>query len=996
MDISKLTIENEDNSNKKIINHTYRILQKIGQGQYGKVMLAETIKNDKNNNDNNIVRPDRPPSQLPPLLPNSSSSLSLNKVNSSNKNNKQSTTNYVAIKTINRIDKTRLITKTYLSHTTKIKREIQIMKECKHPNVVQLYQVIDDLKYDKILLVLEYCQYGEIDWKNYNHYNEKYLKKKNGGLPLNRLLRDVVNGLEYLHDYKHIIHRDLKPSNLLISKDKSIKISDFGVSLILENNSNDEKELGKTMGTPAFFAPELCQFVNNRFSMLDEFDKTKSKIDNKIDIWSLGVILYCLVFHNLPFSGNNEFSLFKNIVNNKLKFPQIKKSSNTTMEDINELKLLKDLINKLLTKDPTQRISLKDIKQHAFTTYDLKNSKEISDFMDFNKKLINSQTKPKPNVGLTEKLRKFFTGKTEPTNTISPSNSKKNLDQEKRENELLNYKNSFSKLEPVDDLLDSYFDDSSSMGSLENEEQGVDTTNILDSIVKPSSNDNEISNDNNLQTTTFQNPIIPHRQLREKPSNENFSINKFLTQLSTSINESKWKVDTDQKSQITQSSYNQDNNNINSKETIFNNPGNKTNEHALSQNSSHQSISRIGAPSPLKFKDSFYNNSGNSNVSNNSLNKSTALPNSSSRNNISGSTSTLTSSAAVSATTTPISTQFYSPIMTPNTTNDEVITIGAGSPSSMKSMFSPSKRFFARKNSSKKQNKNQKLHEEIKPTISSLSSPNKKFDPKNEKRKFTNLMEPPPIFGGLSSAFIPVSNNNNGTNNNNGNNEKKNNTNFNNSPGNSPKGNGNGNGNGNDSRDHNDPFLSPSAMNNSPSNQSYTSSKRSLYSPSQKSGSGTGYGLMRITSSSSSLNLNAYLTDDSLSIRSTNGLDGNRQYNNNNRSLNLSLSLNLIISDQENDGEEDDNSFHFTGYKNGRSPKIKTPVQYQQKFEGNGNDIKEEEEEDDIADDTLIVDEQNNEGDKEREEINELSNEGHIGTSNLKYSSMIEYLDRLD
>ena len=225
MDILKLSIDTDPASGKKVVNHRFRLVQTIGQGQFGKVLLAEDVTAKKK---------DR----------------------------------YVAVKTINRVDKTKLITKTYLSHTTKIKREIQIMKECNHPNVVKLYQVIDDLRFDKIFLVLEYCQYGEIDWKRYNHYHEKYFKEDRG-ITLNKILRDVVNGLEYLHTYKHIIHRDLKPSNLLISSDRTIKISDFGVSLILENNANDDKELGKTMGTPAFFAPELCQFVNNRLLMFN-------------------------------------------------------------------------------------------------------------------------------------------------------------------------------------------------------------------------------------------------------------------------------------------------------------------------------------------------------------------------------------------------------------------------------------------------------------------------------------------------------------------------------------------------------------------------------------------------------------------------------------------------------------------------------------------------------------------------------------------------------
>ena len=150
-----------------MINEKYRIIKKIGQGQFGKVLAGETVNNDKPGNDGNSQ-----------VIPNK----------------------YVAIKTINRIDKTRLITKAYLSQTTKIKREISIMKECNHPNVVKLYQVIDDLQFDKILLILEYCQFGEIDWKKYNHYYEKYQTHFNRKpLTLNKILRDVVNGLEYLH-----------------------------------------------------------------------------------------------------------------------------------------------------------------------------------------------------------------------------------------------------------------------------------------------------------------------------------------------------------------------------------------------------------------------------------------------------------------------------------------------------------------------------------------------------------------------------------------------------------------------------------------------------------------------------------------------------------------------------------------------------------------------------------------------------------------------------
>ncbi|RLV93821.1 Serine/threonine-protein kinase ssp1 [Spathaspora sp. JA1] len=417
---TNLSIELDPKTQKKIINCQYKIITKIGQGQYGKVLLGQRI---------------------------------------------DSSNNYVAIKTINRIDKSRLLTKNYVSPIVKIKREIQIMHECNHPNVVKLYQVIDDTKFDKILLILEYCKFGEIDWKNYNHYYEKYTSKRTPPLTINKILRDVTLGLEYLH-FKKIIHRDLKPSNLLISSDNTIKISDFGVSVILENEQ-DMNELGKTMGTPAFYGPELCSFINNRYSMISNAKHQLNKvIDYRIDIWSLGVTIYSLMFNDLPFTGINEFELCKNILTQDLKFPKVRQSAKCTTNDIEELNLFEDLCGSLLTKDPNDRISLSQIKQHKFTTFDLKDSDKYK-FVKFNNSYTNQSTK------LPSRIRKFFS-KNNKSNAIPtlPSISPSTAAAESAAK-------SNTTLEHVDDLLDSYLDDSSSMGSIE---EDIDTTDILNGI----------------------------------------------------------------------------------------------------------------------------------------------------------------------------------------------------------------------------------------------------------------------------------------------------------------------------------------------------------------------------------------------------------------------------------------------------------------------------------------------------------------------------------
>lgn len=559
MDVQKLEISLDDASGRKVVNSRFLLLQLIGQGQFGKVLLAEDTASDRKSR-------------------------------------------YVAIKTINRVDRTKLITKTYLSHTTKIKREIKIMKECDHPNVVKLYQVIDDLKFDKILLVLEYCQLGEIDWKRYNHYHEKYFKEKPTRLLLNKVLRDVVNGLEYLHTYKHIIHRDLKPSNLLISSDRTIKISDFGVSLILENNANDDKELGKTMGTPAFYAPELCQFVNKRLLMLNEKDLLKSKIDSLIDIWSLGVVLYCLIFHQLPFEGFNEYGLFQNIVNGELSFPKTKESSHVKDEDLKELDLLKDLIRKLLCKNPQQRPTLSQIKADPFTTFDLTKA-EAEKFKNFNRELIRAQSPLAAEAWASEsklssKIKKFFSS----NNTATPLPPSQ-LPLTVRLRELPEPEINILELEKVDDLLDSYLDDSSSFGSVEEdpEPEIVDTSKLLYSI--------------SGSTATLQ-----HSQ------------------------------------------------------------------------SSLSNSSKLSVPAPLKLVTSTFDLSKNLHQ--------------------------------FSAPQTPFSGQ-----RTPVSANS-VVTIGAGSPLSIKSMFSPSKRFFSR------------ITKQPKPTLTSLSA-----SATSEQSTGFKDLAPPPAFG---------------------------------------------------------------------------------------------------------------------------------------------------------------------------------------------------------------------------------------------------------
>ena len=216
--------------------------------------------------------------------------------------------------------------------------------------------------------------------------------------------RDTVLGLEYLH-YQGIIHRDIKPANLLWTATHRVKISDFGVSYLGKPIRDDDTEpapeedthdldeaveLAKTVGTPAFYAPELCD------TDLFETDAPgeRPQITGQIDVWALGITLYGMIFGRLPFSAEDEYQIFRKIAKDVVHIPsrrlkavearpssrpssraQIAPSTNSNKRADDELSYdivgddLCDLIKRLLHKDPTKRITLKEVKVHPWVVH---------------------------------------------------------------------------------------------------------------------------------------------------------------------------------------------------------------------------------------------------------------------------------------------------------------------------------------------------------------------------------------------------------------------------------------------------------------------------------------------------------------------------------------------------------------------------------------------------------------------------------------------------
>uniref|UniRef100_A0A8C3CZ92 calcium/calmodulin-dependent protein kinase n=1 Tax=Cairina moschata TaxID=8855 RepID=A0A8C3CZ92_CAIMO len=216
----------------------------------------------------------------------------------------------------------------------RVYQEIAILKKLDHVNIVKLIEVLDDPAEDNLYMVFDLLRKGPVmEVPSEQPFSEAQARL---------YFRDIVLGIEYLH-YQKIIHRDIKPSNLLLGDDGHVKIADFGVSNQFEGN---DAQLSSTAGTPAFMAPEAISDTGKSFS------------GKALDVWAMGITLYCFVYGKCPFIDEYILGLHNRIKNKPVEFPEEAQISDE----------LKDLILRMLDKNPETRITVPEIKVHPWLT----------------------------------------------------------------------------------------------------------------------------------------------------------------------------------------------------------------------------------------------------------------------------------------------------------------------------------------------------------------------------------------------------------------------------------------------------------------------------------------------------------------------------------------------------------------------------------------------------------------------------------------------------
>ena len=255
-----------------------------------------------------------------------------------------------------------------------IDREITILKEIDHLNIIKLYEVKEINQ--NYYLVMEYCNGGSLS--DCLEYHLKNYKKPFSEEVVQYLMRQIISGISYLHG-KHILHRDIKLDNILVKFDSEedrqkrnmlkakVKIIDFGFARYL-----DPKELAfSTLGSPINMDPGILRKLNKMENTRDY------GYDEKADIWSLGTICYEMLIGKCTFDAGSMKELLGKVESGNYLLP-------TSLS-----KEAASFLNGMLQYDPKKRLTAERLSCHKFLTKPYKELTKMN-LADVNKHLYGT------------------------------------------------------------------------------------------------------------------------------------------------------------------------------------------------------------------------------------------------------------------------------------------------------------------------------------------------------------------------------------------------------------------------------------------------------------------------------------------------------------------------------------------------------------------------------------------------------------------------------
>lgn len=211
----------------------------------------------------------------------------------------------------------------------KLLGEIKIHKMLKHPNIVQFIDFFEDNI--NVYILLEIC--------NNNSMMAMLKKRKTLTEPESKyFLTQIIGGVMYMHDFG-VIHRDLKLGNIFLDNNMTVKIGDFGLAALLYSRSERKKTI---CGTPNYIAPEVLFARDEGHSF-------------EVDVWSIGIILYAMIFGKPPFQSKDVDAIYHRIKNGDYIFPEAVGSTDA-----------REFIRVLLNKDPSRRPKLDEALEYKF------------------------------------------------------------------------------------------------------------------------------------------------------------------------------------------------------------------------------------------------------------------------------------------------------------------------------------------------------------------------------------------------------------------------------------------------------------------------------------------------------------------------------------------------------------------------------------------------------------------------------------------------------